>query len=424
MTGNNNCCCSSTIHLLLPDDLIVCEILSRLPAKSLMKFKCVCKSWQLLIEKDRRFIDLHFTRSKSRSTLYILPRTPEYETRRDRESWFLLAELSLPSAVELVRGRATFQRQIPLSERDPSTHMLKSVNGLVCFANLKHGVRIYNPSTRESTPWIKSLIKQQHGHEMPEYITFNEWSYFGYNPATKEHKVLSMWYVRKQDKYGNGIGDDETVCEVLTVGGGKQQNSFRMVDDVLLAPPYYLGDSVYVNGSIYWYRAKPNRDESRTDYDRDELSIIEFNCGTEKFREISVPNSITDICRFRSTLLMEVDGCLALLAMKHNRTSMKMSLLHDNKDNQSSKPRWVEEELLLPPFEWTLNRLDSILPIPGTDFFLVRSATIDDDFSFYYYNWKKKKYSSTKVEIDGISCVFFLGQFDFYTLTETLLPVN
>ncbi|XP_039797866.1 putative F-box protein At4g09190 [Panicum virgatum] len=36
----------------LPDDLVV-EILSRLPAKSLCRFKCVSRSWRALIFSDR-----------------------------------------------------------------------------------------------------------------------------------------------------------------------------------------------------------------------------------------------------------------------------------------------------------------------------------------------------------------------------------
>ncbi|KAI3994334.1 hypothetical protein MKX01_012591, partial [Papaver californicum] len=49
--------------LQLGEEAIVCEILSRLPVKALMRFKCVCKTWQPFIRDDRHFIDLHCTRS-------------------------------------------------------------------------------------------------------------------------------------------------------------------------------------------------------------------------------------------------------------------------------------------------------------------------------------------------------------------------
>ncbi|XP_026429235.1 putative F-box protein At1g32420 [Papaver somniferum] len=312
------CCCSTNVQV--SDDLIVCEILSRLPVKSLMRFKCVCKSWQFLIEKDRHFIDLHFARSEP--STFILLKTPNYKTRKP---CFLSAKLVLPSEDDgLEGGGATFQRQIiPQIELDSRIHMLEFVNGLVCFAN--QGTRcfqIYNPSTGESTPWIKSLIKQQKEDEKQvvnydgsvvytrAYLNFR-WSYFGYNPATKEHKVLSLWKVHSSDESGNCVSD-EKICEVLTVGG-KQQNSFRKVDEVLLVSPIYLGKSVYVNGSIFWYHRESDRDVG--------VAIIEFNCGTEKFRVIPIPNSIIDVSRFCRTHLMEVDGRLALLAKKGGRYS-------------------------------------------------------------------------------------------------------
>ncbi|PHT85412.1 hypothetical protein T459_07518 [Capsicum annuum] len=47
----------------VPHDIII-EILLKLPAKSLLRFKGVCKSWRSLIE-DSRFINLRHDRCKS-----------------------------------------------------------------------------------------------------------------------------------------------------------------------------------------------------------------------------------------------------------------------------------------------------------------------------------------------------------------------
>ncbi|KAI3861919.1 hypothetical protein MKX03_004427, partial [Papaver bracteatum] len=52
---------------------ILLEVLSRLPVKSLMLCKCVCKHWRFSISKDQDLINLHFTRSKQRcSDLFIV----------------------------------------------------------------------------------------------------------------------------------------------------------------------------------------------------------------------------------------------------------------------------------------------------------------------------------------------------------------
>ncbi|KAI3915614.1 hypothetical protein MKX01_015439 [Papaver californicum] len=238
-----------------------------------MRFNCVCKSWQLLIQKIA-------------ISTFILLRTPNYRTRK---SCFLSSKLVLPSEDGLEGGGETFLRQIPLDDKQKRIriHMLGSCPWFGC-------VRIYNPSTGESTPWIKSLIKQQEDEK--QVHAYCKCSYFGFNPATKEHKVLSLWLVITADGSGNYISDEKS-CEVLTVDG-KQQNSFRKVDDVLPTSPINLGSSVYVNNSIYWYHREPDKDVG--------LSIIEFNCATEKFRVISTPNNITDINRFCRTHLMVV----------------------------------------------------------------------------------------------------------------------
>ncbi|KAI3915380.1 hypothetical protein MKW92_001750 [Papaver armeniacum] len=54
---------TATSRALFVDD-VVCDILSRLPVKSLMRFKCVSKHWLSLI-KDPYFRDLHFRTSKA-----------------------------------------------------------------------------------------------------------------------------------------------------------------------------------------------------------------------------------------------------------------------------------------------------------------------------------------------------------------------
>ncbi|XP_057473290.1 F-box protein At1g30790-like isoform X2 [Actinidia eriantha] len=59
----------------LPHDLVVEEVLTRLPGKSLMRFKYVSKLWCSIID-DPRFCQAHRAHSRSRPTLLILCPTP------------------------------------------------------------------------------------------------------------------------------------------------------------------------------------------------------------------------------------------------------------------------------------------------------------------------------------------------------------
>lgn len=420
---------SSTSHTLAGDDYIVCEILSRLRVKSLMRFKCVCKSWKSLIEKDPYFINLHFTRSKvvGRSILTEMFTTENYAR-------VLSAKLLLPSE-DGHGGGATFEREIPVGPHRclDYLHMLNFVNGLICFLDRKeHSVRVYNPSTGESTPWIRSRIRKEPSPF--RYINFGHYE-FGYDPFTKEHKVLAMWVLDPRST--------DFACEVLTVG--KHLNQWRRIEDVPPVLPRKLGDHVHTNGSIYW----------QSDiYDSGVPSIVEFNVRSERFRVISLPNFIIrEITKPYVASLMEVSGRLAVLALKttivdyskdplinsnNNSTSVKMCILYDSHDDNqngtsitgssNSNYHWMEESFSTPPFDWKLSWIEHMHPIQGTDLSIMQYPE-DDDFSFYYYNWKRRSFSSKKFTINGISSVdasvkYMKGYFCFYTFTESLFRVN
>lgn len=52
-----------------PEDITI-EILSRLPAKFVLRFRCVCKSW-LELTKKPSFISKHFQNNSTRTRLFV-----------------------------------------------------------------------------------------------------------------------------------------------------------------------------------------------------------------------------------------------------------------------------------------------------------------------------------------------------------------
>ncbi|KAI3944019.1 hypothetical protein MKW98_015171 [Papaver atlanticum] len=134
------------------NDVIVCEILSRLPVKSLMRFKCVSKGWLNLIEEDSYFTYLHLSRSKARPSLvYVIPLPSvmdrQYSGNRYKghDDVFLTADLSLDKGI----GRADIHTMMK-TNMFSCDYILRPLNGLMCFVDcLKYAVCIYNISTRE-----------------------------------------------------------------------------------------------------------------------------------------------------------------------------------------------------------------------------------------------------------------------------------
>ncbi|KAI3975579.1 hypothetical protein MKX01_017194 [Papaver californicum] len=380
----------------MDEDIIVCEILSRLPVKSLMWFKSVCKHWCCLIKQDPHFIDLHFSRSKTRQCLFIVQLQQSIVAGgaggdivcRGRQAQFLAAQLS-PGE----RGQGTVTSTI-LSMSKTNLFSYSSivgiVNGLICFADHnEHAVCVYNISTRDQiTPWIKSalLTEEKLIVEFGGSCVYK----FGFDPVGKDYKVIGKWK----------IGDDFEIWGVLTVG----QDTWRKIDEV---PPCYIGPSapsVCVNGFIYWF---PNR------YTGDDGFIVAFEIGCEKFRTIRIPNFIL---RPRSDYdgdeinvrLLQVNGSVAILR-RMSDCDIKL-WIYGNIDKESSKAitidtgdkNWTENTITLPVVCWDRNRFLYFDTVSGTDQIIFEihqknSDALPDSLYFYSYELKSKNFKEIKI---------------------------
>ncbi|XP_026388623.1 putative F-box protein At5g52610 [Papaver somniferum] len=431
------------------------EILSRLPAKSLMRFKCVCKQWQSLIHKDGSFMDLHFKRSKTLCNfsvggggISLIMRWPKWHSHK-----FGVSSVELLLSKRRV-ATAQREREVPISGAASSfPFVFGAVNGLISLVNRSaNSVSILNPSTGQSTSWIQSMIKQQHqnlyekiqvidedGHCVSRQIQYvnSNWYYFGYDPLTMEHKVVLFWIKEIYDRLGVFLRS-ENICEVMTVDGrqhNKNNLSWRRIDDEFVLPPTIspseFTSSVYANGSIYWLR------NDRKQHSVTEPLIVEFNVGSEKFRVISIPKYIIKQIRYPFYYkLIQIDGRLSVLATATtcitDTPSMKMCVLYDKKlkdiississsvagstVSNSGDFYWIQETFMMPHSDWGLLEFDTIQAVPGTDLLIMRSEGHAGS-TFYFYDWRKKSFNKES---------FFIAEtssFEYFVYKESLLPV-
>ncbi|KAI3831167.1 hypothetical protein MKW92_047305 [Papaver armeniacum] len=403
---------------------ILREILSRLPVKSLMRFKCVSKHWQFSICQDQGLIDLHFTRSKQRcSDLFIVvPRHEKVDPFRSRM-------LSLGLYTSAGAKEYTYQRAFMLanlfesrtlvekSEQKPFhyTEILIPVNGLICFVNRNiDSVCILNPSTRELTPWIASSFR---GNKRYNFTAEMRTYCFGFDPATKQHKVVCIRKVRASETY---------ICEVLTVG----ENTWRRIDE---KPPLFCSSlqvsSVYSNGFIYWgdrYCGIPRY-----------LNV--FDVGLEKFKVIKVPTEITEQCKYpRGGLvgsygplhsLLEVGGHIGLVHRWTDKV-VKLWICEDDDTCNGSYSNWNEVNIEL-PFRWCGSVKNSrsayFHGVAGEDRIIIESYPSDfmwrlfniKNVSLHSYDWKK----DTLKEADNGVVSEFASVSLLRPFTESLWPV-
>ncbi|KAJ8423561.1 hypothetical protein Cgig2_018397 [Carnegiea gigantea] len=185
---------------MIPLDTLL-QVLSKLPAKSLMRFKCVSKCWYSLILHPS-FIDL--CQSQSGKLLVVSPQNfSEYPYKWGRR-FYIIDSKKKPKHRVTVHDPC-----IPFT----TNAVTNIVNGLVCFYHdydEEVCIHIYNLTTHEDLPLPppprRSAVKRQ--------------CHLGFDPMNDEYKLLLHWW-NKSSKRGGG-------CDVLTIMG--RDNAWRPID--------------------------------------------------------------------------------------------------------------------------------------------------------------------------------------------------
>ncbi|PIA50002.1 hypothetical protein AQUCO_01300619v1 [Aquilegia coerulea] len=124
----------NSMSIVLPDEIIE-DILSRLPVKSLLRFRCVSKSWCAII-RNPYFVKMHHDRFHENNNLVFL----KGGIRNVNKLYLLNYEEVNNSLVELSR---------PSEMPDIPIITTCSCNGLICIEDVRGTLWIWNPSTRK-----------------------------------------------------------------------------------------------------------------------------------------------------------------------------------------------------------------------------------------------------------------------------------
>ncbi|RAL54472.1 hypothetical protein DM860_001600 [Cuscuta australis] len=239
---------------LLPEILL--EILSRLPVKSLLKFRCVSKSWRDLISSSD-FVKLH---------LYVSSSRRDYADHRILSSLvglqFTLKQCSLKSVMFHPVTEA-FEVDYPLSSPYNSVWVVGSCNGLVCIAIEEKDLFIWNPATRK----IKNLPDAGVELKAGFYFIYG----FGYDELNDDYKVVGIF----------SIFHSSGSCETEVMSYSLRSDSWRIIGDckggVLLNAA-----GKYVNGKIHWAMCPDGVTGS--------LEIVSLDLSKEVFGKVGQPD--------------------------------------------------------------------------------------------------------------------------------------
>ncbi|KAF8036274.1 hypothetical protein BT93_C2099 [Corymbia citriodora subsp. variegata] len=288
---------------------IISNILSRLPVKTLLRFRSVSKCWRSIID-HRSFADLVLAESLGRSDVTSL--------------------ISIIGNIEPSRlGRRFFSFDhrtgfaTPLCQLDQTINSTgqdsQSVNGLIWF-DIGDLTYLCNISTRE----VRVLPPT--GPDFPAHLHrgIHSFSALGFDPVTRRYKVMKTWVSNALNHSGEVI----TAHKILTLG----TSLWRKIDSGLIDFPW--GGSVCINGAIHFLTLDLMSNKI----------IVVFDVGTEKFRTLTLPDGALN--QVHKMKLIAFGGCLTVLDYEHleDENTMTMYILEDYKNQV-----WTERRIVLPP---------------------------------------------------------------------------
>ncbi|CAH2034677.1 unnamed protein product [Thlaspi arvense] len=358
---------SQSREIQIPMD-VVTEVLTRLPAKSLMRFKCVSKLWASLIRSQ------YFTSRFQMVSSQRLYMSLSNHSEGPNPNPIILSSAphaTTPSSF-VVNHNLTIPRRI-------CNYNPQYIRGFMCSSYNSSIPRIYNPATRQlvTLPDISST------YWSPEC---NDTLYcFGHDPVHDQYKVICSRFLTTRRK-------TEQWVLVLKRGASWKKASPALVD---FCPVYYR-PGLTINGVIY-YLGMPYY----TAHVTYSYVVVSFDIGSEEFKTIQVPGK----CIVENAFLVEYGRKLAFLDLTslHAKGTMDLWVLEDAENKE-----WSSKALVLQPSQLHLvNNID--FTVNGTTqsgkvVLIPRDLKIPSGliFSFYILCYDLQRNDMRKIDIQGI----------------------
>ncbi|XP_050219562.1 F-box/kelch-repeat protein At3g06240-like [Mercurialis annua] len=229
----------------LPEEIVV-QILSRLPAKSVLKFSCVCKLWNCII-KNPNFISTFSSNKHNHYICLLRSFSDQLSLHMDNEDLDEYLSLNLPFNVGNIFIAAGCS------------------NGLVCLYYVTaYKFIFWNPSIRKS--WL--INEPICGLLGSVNVTG-----FGFDSRTNDYKLLLARFSVCSIK--------DVVLYSLNSNSWKKITNFGGGRTIIIEGIGSLNTSVLVNGRFYWLVIAEKKN-----------IVLIFDLRDETFGEISLPRCL------------------------------------------------------------------------------------------------------------------------------------
>ncbi|XP_059670630.1 putative F-box protein At1g32420 [Cornus florida] len=247
------------------EDLTI-EILSRLPLKSLLRFKCVSKYLYSLI-RSNTFINKHLQRHGNNGRLLV----KHYNYDTTAYTFALYPD-------ETLAGFPLVYYDVDNIHMPHDPRIFDYCDGILCLWNLDR-MALWNPATREFT-----FIPMPQPNVPDNFCTWSNFG-FGLDPTTNDYKLVWIRRYFDSEKLINDYASAIISVYYLSTC------SWRLFEADLSWVHYvHLSScSTCLNGLYYWLTSDHDRTDTQ-DFCYD--AIIYFDFSNEVFGEIPGPQDI------------------------------------------------------------------------------------------------------------------------------------
>ncbi|XP_019096787.1 PREDICTED: F-box protein At2g15640-like [Camelina sativa] len=380
------------------NDLILKEILSRLPSKSVARFRCVSKRWDSILSSPY-FTELFLTRSLLAKPRLLFAIAENGNEQVDVCVWnfFSLPQLEYPyeqsSSSTLVAAAEFYVRFSPGKVR------INHLTNLKYFScGYASGLLYMYGDRYQARPVICNPITGRYAILPNRYTYRKAYSFFGFDPIDKQYKALSM-------AYPSGPGHHK----ILTF----EEDGDLMWRRIKCPLRHDIkSDGVCINGVLYYLAETSECAHVMTS----EYMIVCFDVRSEKFTFIDVERfcrlinykgklavifwdddeDIYEKCHLESDVYIYIENSLDAEAI---------SELHVWVLENVEKQEWSKYE-----YTWTDDRFFRFhvfvvgATASGEIVFSMRKYISNEPFYVFYFNPEKK--TLQRVEIQGFGETF------------------
>ncbi|XP_074265310.1 F-box/kelch-repeat protein At3g23880-like [Silene latifolia] len=317
------------------------QILSSLPAKTLLQFRCVCKSWYSIIDNPD-FIHLHFQHCKinSGNNKLLLALESFGEGNKDKRRLFTIHEAETWEGnqegwVLTVREAETLENTSVIFRKPDSYsyHIKSSCNGLLLVGRygprFHDELKLWNPCIR------KSLLLPTCPLSLPRATRYY---LLGFAPHSKDYKVVAFACESSQD---TDIQPRKMHSAVYTLRD-QLWTVKNPITTCIVLDLYSLSTAVFFRGATYWLLRNHNQSTELShlgsfDFDKEIINLLELPFSLDE----------TGFVRF----LFLLGGSLAVFSISQVTSSIWV-LEQDNEKRPwtrwfSGKSTWDAHQLFL-----------------------------------------------------------------------------